>query len=277
MATIPALFMFAIHFGFKAPRLVENGSPGDFGMDYQKVSIHGQRDKNLFAWHIVNRQKPDAPTVVILHGWGVNAEVMLPLAQLFYRKGMNILMPDARNHGSSDSDGHSSMPKFAEDVESAVDWLKSQNDYDNQQIALVGHSVGAAAVILAASRRDDIAALISISSFAHPAWLMRRFLQDYHIPGFLINLVLRYIEYLIGHDYEDIAPVNTICKVKCPVLLVHGDADKTIPVSDFKAIADNCHHANIHTLLISGADHDSIDKVKQDGHKLVEFLQANGF
>ena len=274
MAALVGLFMFAIHFGFKAPKIAETGSPADLGMKFKQVDIAGRGGVNLFGWHILATTKPDQPTVLIMHGWGVNAEVVMPVAHPFYMAGYNVLLVDTRNHGQSDSDGHSSMPTFAHDIESGLDWLKQQPE--TGKIAIVGHSVGAAASLLVASRRRDMDAVISIASFAHPEWLMQRYLKTLHIPKPLVAVVLRYVEHIIGHRFEAIAPINSARKIRCPVLLVHGEADKTIPVSDVHAIAKNCGDQNIKTLLIPDADHDSVDKIEQHGDELVQFLKASG-
>lgn len=274
LLALAGLFMLAIHFGFKAPKIIETGSPADLGMTFKQVNIAARNGTNLFGWHLLPTEKPASPTVLIMHGWGVNAHVVLPIAQPFYNAGFNVLLIDARNHGSSDSDGYSSMPKFAEDIESALDWLKQQPQ--TGEIALTGHSVGAAAALLVSSRRHDMAALISIASFAHPEWLMRRYLKTLHLPNPLIGLVLRYVQRIIGHRFIDIAPMNSLCKIRCPVLLVHGEADKIIPVSDVQAIAQNCKTHTAQILLIPDADHGSVDKLEQHGDKLVQFLRQSG-
>jgi len=268
------LFVVAIHFGFKAPKIAKTGSPANLGMEFRQVNITGHKDANLFGWHIISSAKPQTSTVLVMHGWGVNAEVVMPIALPLYRAGFNVLLVDARNHGQSDSDGHSSMPTFAQDIESALDWLKAQPK--TGKIAIVGHSVGAAASLLVASRRHDMDAVISIASFAHPDWLMRRYLKTLHIPKPLVAVILRYVEHIIGHRFEAIAPINSARKIRCPVLLVHGEADKTIPVSDVHAINEGCGNPNVKILLIPDADHDSVDKIEQHGDELMQFLKASG-
>ncbi len=273
IAVLVVAFVLAVHIGFKAPRVVETGDPGDHGMAFRQVSVPIRRGKALFGWYLEASDAPDAPSVVVLHGWGANAEIMLPVAQPLYDAGMNVLLIDARNHGQSPWDGYSAMPKFAKDAGTAADWLYANTG--TTKVALLGHSVGAAAVLLEASRRDDIAAVISIASFAHPEWLMQRWLQRLRMPAKLIKLVLRYIEVLIGHKFDDIAPIETIKAVSGPVLLVHGDADKAVPVSDFEAIKGNMVDKD-KSLLIAGAHHGSIDKIEAHGHEMVTFLRAAG-
>lgn len=275
IAGLAALFMLAVRYGFRAPRIAEVGDPADLGMAFRQVDITACNGANLFGWHILSSTDTPTPTVLIMHGWGVNAEVVLPIAHPFYDAGFNVLLVDARNHGSSGKGGPSSMPTFAQDIESALDWVMAQPE--TGKIALTGHSVGAAATLLVASRRHDMDAVISIASFAHPEWLMRRYLQSLHLPNPLISLVLRYVERIIGHRYNDIAPMNSLCKTRCPVMLVHGEVDKTIPVADVHAIAENCPDKTAEVLLIPDAHHGSVDKIEQHGDELVDFLKRAGF
>ena len=190
--------------------------------------------------------------------------------------GLNILLLDARNHGRSDSASFSSLPRFAEDAGTVVDWVKAHGSDPYKRVALLGHSVGAGAVLFEASRRDDIAAVISIAAFAHPEWLMRRYLARFRLPGFCTSWILRYVEWVIGHRYTDIAPMNTACRVQCPILLVHGTADETVPLTDARAIQNHCSGKKPELLLIEGGTHDSVEQVEHHADKLVAFLQKTG-
>jgi len=274
-ATVISIVLIAVHIGFRAPRRVEQGNPEDFGLAYEEVWIRVAKGRRLFAWWLPVADT--APSLLVLHGWGGNAELMLPLAVFLHRAGINILLLDARNHGRSDCAGHSSLPRFAEDAGAGVDWIKNRRREGTAQIGLLGHSVGAAAVLFEASRRTDISAVISISAFAHPAWMMHRYLDRFRIPGLLQCWILRYVEWVIGHRYEEIAPMNTACRVRCPVLLVHGSADETVPVTDAWAIRNHCRGHKPELILVDGGRHDSVESVEQHGDRLVAFLKRARF
>ncbi len=96
--------------------------------------------------------------------------------------------------------------------------------------------------------------MISVSAFAHPEWMMRRFLNRLHLPDRLITLVIRYVERVIGYRYEDIAPINTVCHIHCPILLVHGKVDRTVPVEDALTIKRGCGRPHIRLLMVENAD-----------------------
>ena len=102
---------------------------------------------------------------------------------------------------------------------------------------------------------------------------MRRYLERLHLPPPLLNGILRYVEWVIGHRFEQIAPLNTLGKINCPVLLVHGMADNTVPVSDAEALS---RAADIELLLVDDAGHDSVDKIEEHGDQLIHFLLQAG-
>ena len=269
------LLLAMIHLGFRIPRNQEKTDPSRVGLIFQTVSIPTVSKKQLFGWLLPVHDA--TTTLVILHGWGSNMEQMLPMALPFHRAGMNVLLIDTRNHGRSDRDGFSSLPRFAEDLEKAIEWLKRTYPEYSCKIALLGHSVGGGAVLLAASRRRDIDAVISVSAFAHPKWMMQRFLKRLHIPAPLITFVIRYVEWVIGYRYDEIAPINTICHIKCPVLLVHGKADRTVPVEDALSIERGCRRPYIRLLMVENAGHESVEKIKGHKEELVQFLRDSGF
>ena len=274
-AAILLLSLTMVHLGFRVPASPEVSDPGRLGLEFQTVSIPTVSRKRLFGWLL---PIPDAhSTMVILHGWGGNAEQMLPMALPFHRAGMNVLLIDARNHGRSDRDGYSSLPRFADDLEKSIEWLRRTHPEYSRKIALLGHSVGGGAVLFAASRRSDIDAVISVSAFAHPKWMMQRFLKQVHVPALLIPFVIRYVEWVIGYRYDKIAPLNTVCHIKCPVLLVHGNVDSTVPVEDALSIEQGCNRPYIKLLIVENAGHESVEKIRVHEEELVQFLKESGF
>lgn len=273
VAAVAGLFVLLIHLGFRAPRRVATGTPAALGLPFAQVRIPTVAGKHLSGWFLP--ASGSAQTVIILHGWGGNAELMLPLAAPLHQQGLNVLLFDARNHGSSDAHSFSSMPRFAEDLDHAIGWLQGHHPAACQRLALLGHSVGAAAALLNASRRNDLAAVITIAAFAHPEWVMRRHLQAIRVPERLIWLINRYVQWVIGHRFADIAPVNTARQITCPVLLVHGTADELVPLADAHAIAST--HAKLTLLEIPQAGHTSVEKVEEHAPQLLAFLQQAGF
>ena len=275
LISLVALFIVALHLGFRAPRIRQTKTPKDFGLEYNEAYIPSVSDKKLYSWFLpVSGSKE---TIIILHGWGGNTELMLPVAIPFHQAGMNVLLIDSRSHGKSDSATFSSLPRFAEDLGKTIDWLKKSYPKQSEKIAILGHSVGAGAVLFETSKRDDVDAVISISAFAHAQWMMTRYLKSLHIPMLLIHIILKYVQWLIGHPFSSFAPLNTVCKVNAPILIVHGKDDVVIPIDDARAIIKNCPKPHLELLEIDDAGHESVDKFEEHSPLLVGFLQRSGF
>ena len=266
------VFVAAIHFGFRAPRLPNRQTPEDWGLRYQGLALPSEQGGQLAAWFVPGRAQCKT-TVVLLHGWGANKGLMMPLVPPFHALGMHVLLVDAHNHGDSAKRGVSTMPKFAQDLASAVHWLKAQSPEQAQSVVVLGHSVGAAATLLAASRGLAVDGVISLASFAHPRWMMRRQLRRVQwVPG-LVGLITRYVQWVIGHRLAAIAPIETVKRIDCPVLLMHGDQDQVIPTSDHQALCLACQNQpNAHCVTVPDADHASIEKIQTHFDAIERFL-----
>ena len=266
-------FNLILRRSLRAPRVAATASLAQHGLAGREVWLPGQRGRRLFGWLLPGAADLPAPGVVVLHGWGANAEMMLPLARPLQSAGLTVLLIDARNHGASDGDSYSSMPRFAEDHDAAIRWLKTQPEVIPGQIAVIGHSVGAAAALLAAARRDDLAGVISLAAFAHPAAMMRRWLAAKRIPYMPLGwYVLRYVQHVIGHRFDAIAPVNSIARIHCPVLLVHGADDSTVPVGDAYAIHARRSGDQVRLLVLPG-EHDAGEELERHSGELIAFLR----
>lgn len=265
------LARWAIRRGLAAPRMAERSNPGDLSLPFRTVEFPTANRRTLRGWFIPAPAGP-APAIVLLHGWGGNAETMLPLAGPLHDAGHAVLLFDARCHGMSDGDTFVSLPRFAEDLEHALGWLCCQPGVDPQRIAAIGHSVGAGAALLVASRSPLLAAVVSIAAFAHPDAMMRRWLAWRRIPYRPIGwAILEYVQHVIGTRFERIAPVNTIRTVRCPVLLAHGTEDTTVPVDEARQIYANRSHDRVGLLPMQGS-HDEYAEMDVGIDAILAFL-----
>lgn len=261
----------AIRRGLAAPRVVETASPQ--GLPWREVRLPTVNGKRLFGWFIPAGER--APALVVMHGWGGNAEMMLPLAAPLHERGYALLLVDARCHGQSDDDTFASLPRFAEDIDAALAWLAGRPEVDAARLGVIGHSVGAGAALLAASRRRDLRAVVSLAAFAHPAGMMRRWLASKRIPHWPFGAyILAYVQRVIGFRFDDIAPCHTIARVTCPVLLAHGLEDDTVPVDEARQIHAARSSDAVELLLVPGS-HDDYGDVTRHLAQLGDFIDRS--
>ena len=259
--------------GLRAPRLAHQRTPADVGLSAQSVRLPTAEGKTLFAWFVPVPGQLAAPAVVVMHGWGANASLMLPALAPLHAAGFAVLLLDARCHGQSDDAAFTSLPRFAEDSEAGLDWLRQQPSVDSQRLAVMGHSVGAGAALLCATRRPDVRAVISLSAFAHPREIMRTFLAEAHIPYLVLGwYVMRHVQAVIGARFDAIAPLASMARLRCPVLLVHGSDDALVPFADAQRLLAAGPEGQVQCLRVSGG-HDPSAALEAHLPALVGFLQ----
>ena len=270
-----ALAHHAILRGLRAPRLPHAQGPAEQDLAAGQISewrIAGPRGRQLFGWLVMPLQAAaqPVPAVLVMHGWGANAAMMWPVVPPLHAAGFAVLLLDARCHGRSDDEAFTSMPRFAEDIAAGLAWLRSQPGIAGDRLALLGHSVGAAAALLHAARHADVCAVVSLSAFAHPRELMRRWMSEMRIPYPLLGwYVLRHVQRVIGASFDEIAPLTTLARLRCPVLLVHGRDDHTVPVSDALRLLAVSSQARL--LLVDGG-HDLREALTPHARTLLAFV-----
>ncbi|MFZ5455095.1 MAG: alpha/beta hydrolase [Pseudomonadota bacterium] len=255
---------------FAVPREAHTATPADHGLVALEVGLPAHDGRRLHGWFVPAPAAGRAPAALVMHGWGANASMMLPLARPLHEAGHAVLLLDARGHGASEDIDFMSLPRFADDVAAGLDWLGARAD--GARLSLIGHSVGAAAVLLEASRRPRTQAVISLSAFAHPRDMMRRHLADLGLPWLPFGaLVTHHVQRVIGARFDDIAPLATLPKVRCPVLLAHGRHDSTVPITEAHRLVS----ARPGTPLITlDAEHDLSAALPEARSAMVAFLTA---
>ena len=261
--------------GLRAPRLAHQSTPAALGLQAQPVRLPAAAGKTMFAWFVPVPDATSAPAVVVMHGWGANASLMLPAVTPLQVAGFAVLLLDARCHGASDDETFSSLPRFAEDIEAGLDWLRLQPGVDSSRLAVIGHSVGAGAALLCATRRLDLRAVVSLSAFAHPDEVMRRLLAAYRIPYLVLGwYVMRHVQRVIGVRFDDVAPLVSMARVRCPVLLVHGTDDEIVPFDDMHRLRAAGRPGAVQCLAVSGG-HDPSDALVEHLPQVIDFLQRS--
>jgi len=223
-----AVFYFIFQ-GFKSPNNPHKAPPEDDDFKVEEIDFPSIKGGRLYAWKVESH--PDNPNLILVHGWGRNIQRMLPYLKNLSGKGFNLIAFDARGHGNSHKDGAITMLKFAEDIDTVIDYVMSDNRQKNKEINLLGLSIGGASSILAASRNNKINKVVTVGAFAHPLEIMRKQLSDRFVPYIPFTyMFFKYIKWRTKIDFYSIAPINNIAKMEAKVLLIHGILDKVVPL-----------------------------------------------
>lgn len=181
--------------------------PADAHLYYRDLTLTTADGVDLAAWY-VPVSEAGAPTVLLCHGLLDSKWSMLRLVPWLHDAGYNVLLFDFRGHGGSDHEPTTIGPKEVLDVQAALDWLEAEGVGD--QIAGLGMSLGAAALVNTAIEDERLDALVLDSLFAD--WDDTNFAEGYRLPP----------DWLVP-DVPN--PVELMPRVHVPVLIIHGTAD----------------------------------------------------
>lgn len=214
---------------WRNPRIPPRRTPAELGLAFREVWFPTASGKRLHGWLTAPTSEQGSPRwVILVHGWGRNAERMLPYIRALAAAGFHTLAFDARHHGLSDRDGFASMKKFAEDIRAAADFLEKQGE--KTPFAVLGLSIGGSAAIYAASLDSRLQPVVTVGAFAHPRDAMIALGFGRFIFAPIAPILFHFIEWRVGARLDQLAPEKNIAKVPS-VLLVHGAGDTVVPPS----------------------------------------------
>ena len=244
---LPALFTFLMTKPRRAP--ISARPPARY--EEMRFVSDGLRLRSWLA-----RGDPDRAAVIIVHGLGDTLESYREHAQPFLDRGHTVMLPDLRGHGGSEGRYTTLGGHESEDVRAAMRCLEAERLAD-AGFVLMGHSMGAVAVLLAAADRTDVRAVIAEAPFdsyrntvIHHARLL------FGLPSWfpLIPLSVRGAEWRAGFDADAIDAVAAASRIQAPLLAIVDGDDRRMPEPVVRRIVDA--HPGAHRLWVAaGVDH----------------------
>ena len=92
------------------------------------------------------------PTLVMLHGAGLNRTVWVLLGRYFARRGYNVVIPDLPGHGASDGDAFDTIEQNAAWVNALTQHLTAEYPLAHENVVYCGHSMGSLVMLEAAAQ-----------------------------------------------------------------------------------------------------------------------------
>ena len=179
------------------------------------------------------------------------------------------------------ANGQNTFPAQEEDVKAAVSFLlNNQAAYQfSKKVVLLGASAGAQLALLQGYKHADMIAPKAIISYFGPTDLTYLF----NHPGY--SLVPAILTGIIGFTpaqnaaiYTTSSPVNYVTSKSAPTLLLQGDADPLVPVSQANLLKDKLIAAGVNYQLIvyPGEQHGFTPAIMNDSYtRIIAFLQSN--
>ncbi|HEY1431370.1 MAG TPA: alpha/beta hydrolase, partial [Stellaceae bacterium] len=157
--------------------------------------------------------------VAYFHGNGGHIGYRAERLRWFAREGYGVLMAEYRGYGGNP--GTPNETGLLTDAAAALDYIEAEGIAPNR-IVLYGESLGSGIAVLAAAQRQ-VAALILEAPFTSVAEV-----AQYHY-SFMPAAAL------IWDRFDSLAGIGD---VKAPILILHGERDRVVPVRFGRALFD---------------------------------------
>lgn len=182
----------------------------------------------------------ELPGVVIVHGVGDSLESFVDHGLAFAARGHTVRLIDTRGHGGSEG-GHITLgAREREDVRAAMDGLRSEGLAESG-LVLVGHSMGAVAVLRAAAGQADVRAVIVEAPYdTFRETIARHASILYGLPRWvpLIPLSIAFAEWRAGFDADAVDAVAAAAQARGALLAIADGADDRMPEAVVRRVYD---------------------------------------
>ncbi len=168
----------------------------------------------------------EGPRVLLEHGWGSQAGRLTPFVERLLDGGLGVTAFDAPGHGESPA-RFSSLPEFTDALLRVARTVCP--------VALVGHSMGAAACVLALHSGVRARAAVLLAPPADPGASTRRYARWLGLSETAAEVMRRRLERRYGGRLDSYRLVDLDPGV--PTLILHDRGDTRVPVADGRALA----------------------------------------
>ncbi len=251
--------------------------PGQYGVQYQYLAQahdNGLPLETGLQVRVPTPFEPQAPrgTVVLLHGWMMNGDAMLPWSLQLAQSGYRVVTIDLRNHGHSGA-GPSGYGTFeSDDVIDVIDALQAKGEVQGP-LYLFGVSYGAATALFTADKLGDrVTGVVAMESFANAGDAIRSMIPHlmslqptawkaqamaaygrWRYGGQDINAVIAAASQRLDLDLDQVDVTRAVADTRACVLLLHGQDDAHVRVDQGRRLAAASNR--VHYIELRGEDH----------------------
>jgi pimeloyl-ACP methyl ester carboxylesterase len=227
-------------------------------MNEERISFNNARGDTLSG--ILHRPAANSAggSVILCHGMesSKESEKLVFMGRALAQRGIPALRFDFSYVG--ESSGRFEDITYTGEVEDlAAAYSLLQGRYPGRT-AILGSSMGGTVALLFAAIQPRVAALVTVAAPLHPENFPKRILtaeqlQQWRLQGFTVHNGRRLNVSLLT-DLERINVPASVKKITCPVLIIHGDADDIVPVTEAHEL-NACLINSKRLFIVKGADH----------------------
>lgn len=189
---------------------------------------------------------PDAPTVLLIHGWNGRGTQLGAFVEPLLHAGYRVETFDAPGHGRS--------PGSCTNIFEYADAIQTLAQASAPVAGAIAHSFGVPATARAVQQGLQLPRLVAIAAPASAEFLLRRFAHLLGIPDSVIAAMRARIERNFGMDiFARLSTEAMLAGQSLPGLIIHDRGDRDVPGTH----AERLHQAwpGVQLLLTEGLGH----------------------
>jgi pimeloyl-ACP methyl ester carboxylesterase len=195
---------------------------------------------------------------------------MVPVAEALLESGHPVFLFDVRHHGNSPPAPFVTVRHFRDDIGAAL--AEMAEIFAGRPVALVGHSMGGSAGILAASEGAPVQGLVTVGSPADLWQVWAHHMDQKRLPGgMIVRLLQPFWRRRVGVPYRTLRPERKAADVGVPFLVIHGTEDESVDVEHARVLI---RAGGAEPFIMEGEDHNRILENPAFHRRLLEFLEA---
>ncbi|NVK21854.1 MAG: alpha/beta fold hydrolase [Kangiellaceae bacterium] len=184
----------------------------------------GQTAEIAYLPPLIKKDGQHYPVILLAHGNGNIIDDWAGRMDFMRQQGFAIVLAEYPGYGRSQ--GRPSYQTIKQAMRSAYQWIEHNPQLDKDNIVFVGRSMGGGAVLTLVEDGVNPKALILMSTYSSIADLAK----SRGLPSFLVR--------------DPFDNVSALAKYQGPSYLIHGVADKTVPISMLHQLRVVAHDAS---------------------------------
>jgi len=226
--------------------------PGDYGaIMVSKITPRhparkGDTHTNLFTFAFNFSHFPIKPkletnnirgTIFLLHGYGLNKELMLPWGMVLAQAGYRAVLVDLRGHGHSTGDRIYFGGVERTDMVQCLDALE-QRQVCTGPVGVLGVSYGAVIALQWAAVDSRVQCVTAISPYSDPGAGMEEYLKTYEpsLPLKTDQKAAGIVAHQLAAEWPDLTTESAVRGLKQPVFFVRGGRDELCSREDLSRL-----------------------------------------
>ncbi len=193
--------------------------------------------------------------LVLVHGMWSSWLEMASLGRDLHSRGFSVLLFDLRGHGQSDPSRLYLGRRERADIRTVMRWAQGEG-FTEDRVGWLGYSMGGSTILMEAARNPSIQVAVIDSPYGNLPELLNNELSKHSgLPGWFNPGILLAARLVYGVRTDDLVPIRFARDWgQRPLLLIHGESDSIVPVSQARELATAAGSMCL-TMTLPGVDH----------------------